>query len=161
MNTLSISAIAIVASAAIAGCATVETGVPDAVVKCSVPASRPAPKGAALVGQEYGLVMSAIPIDAVQFTDQRIANTVAVQALYAARMPTETVQVTARFVNCSDGVVAVRARTSFLRASQAPSEPVSAWQTVILRPRATGTYTENSMGRGEVANYLIEIASEY
>ena len=143
----------------ISGCVTVD-GVPDAVVKCAVPAARPASKGPALVGEQYGMSMSAIPVDAVLFTDQAIANTVAVQALYAARAPTETVQVTARFVNCADHPVAVRARTSFMRANQAPSEPVSAWQTVIVRPRATGIYTENSVGRAEVASYLIEIAAE-
>ena len=141
------------------GCVTVEN-VPDAVVKCAVPAARPASKGPALVGEQYGMSMSAIPVDAVLFTDQAIANTVAVQALYAARTPTETVQVTARFVNCADHPVAVRARTSFMRASLAPSEPSSAWQTVIVRPRATSIYTENSMGRSEVSSYLIEIASE-
>ena len=141
------------------GCVTVAS-VPDAVVTCTVPAARPAARGAALVGEQYGLSMSAIPIDAVLFTDNAIANTVAVQALYAARTPTESVQVTARFVNCADHPVAVRARTSFLRANQAPSEPMSAWQTVIVRPRATGIYTENSIGRAEVASYLIEIAQE-
>jgi hypothetical protein len=140
-----------------AGCA---VNVPDAVVECSVPRSRPAPKGPALVGHEYGMKMSPIPLDAVQFTEQRIANTVAVQALYASRTPTETVQVTARFVNCTEQPIAVRARTSFLRASQAPSEPISAWQTVYLSPKATGIYTESSIGRGEVMNYLVELASD-
>ena len=151
----------VVAAMGITGCASVETNVPNAVVNCGIPAGRAAPKGPALVGQEYGMVMSAIPVDAVQFTDQRIANTVAVQALFAARSPTETVQVTARFVNCFDHPVAVRVRTSFMRNNLAPSEPTSAWQTVILRLRATGTYSENSTGRTEVAHYLLEIASEY
>lgn len=140
-----------------AGCA---TDVPDAMVECSVPRSRPAPKGPAMVGHEYGMKMSPIPLDAVQFTEQRIANTVAVQALYASRTPTETVQVTARFVNCTEQPIAVRARTSFLRASQAPSEPISAWQTVYLSPKATGIYTESSIGRGDVTNYLVELASD-
>ena len=139
------------------GCA---TDVPDAVVQCAVPKSRPAPKGPAMVGHEYGMKMSPIPLDAVQFTEQRIANTVAVQALYAARTPTQTVQVTARFVNCTGQPIAVRARTSFLQASQAPSEPASAWQTVVLSPKATGIYTESSIGRGEVAHYLVELAGE-
>ena len=138
-----------------AGCA---TDVPDAVVECSVPRSRPAPKGPALVGHEYGMKVSPIPLDAVQFTEQRIANTVAVQALYASRTPTETVQVTARFVNCTEKPITIRARTSFLKASQAPNEPISAWQNVHLNPKATGLYTESSLGRSEVTNYLVELA---
>lgn len=149
--------IAAIAAALLAGCA---TDVPDAVVECSVPKARPAPKGPALVGHEYGMKMSPIPLDAVQFTEQRIANAVAVQALYAARSPAQTVQVTARFVNCTDEPLAVRARTSFLKSTQAPSEPMSAWQTVYLSPKATGIYTESSIGRSEVTNYLVELASE-
>ena len=147
-----------VASWAFAALAAGCVNVPDAVVECSVPRARPAPKGPALVGHEYGMKMSPIPLDAVQFTEQRIANSVAVQALYASRTPAETVQVTARFVNCTEEPIAIRARTSFLKASQAPTEPISAWQTVYLSPKATGIYTESSLGRGEVTNYLVELA---
>ena len=64
MKTNWMSAFAVTAAIGISACATMETGVPDAVVKCGVPAGRSAPKGAALVGQEYGLVMSAIPYSA-------------------------------------------------------------------------------------------------
>lgn len=149
--------LAAVALGVLGGCA---TDVPDAVVQCAVPKSRPGPKGPALVGHEYGMKMSPIPLDAVQFTEQAIANAVAVQALYASRTPAQTVQVTARFVNCTEKPIAVRARTSFLKSSQAPSEPQSAWQTVHLYPKATGIYTENSIGRSEVTNYLVELASE-
>src|SRR5690349_3393090 len=102
-----------VASLALAALAAGCVNVPDAVVECSVPKARPAPKGPALVGHEYGMKMSPIPLDAVQFTEQRIANSVAVQALYASRTPAETVQVTARFVNCTEEPIAIRARTSF------------------------------------------------
>lgn len=140
-----------------AGCA---TDVPDAVVECSVPKGRLTAKGPALVGHEYGMKMTPIPLDAVQFTEQRIANSVAVQALYASRTPTETVEVIARFVNCTEQPIALRARTSFLRSSQAPSEPISAWQTVHLHPKATAIYTEKSIGRTEVTNYLIELAGD-
>ena len=64
MKTNWMSAFAVTAAIGISGCATVATGVPDAVVKCGVPAGRSAPKGAALVGQEYGLVMSARKVQA-------------------------------------------------------------------------------------------------
>ena len=138
------------------GCA----DVPDAVVQCSVPKSRPATKGPALVGHEYGLKMSPVPLDAVMFTEQRVANAVAIQALYAARTATQTVQVTARFINCTEQPIALRARTSFLRETQAPSEPASAWQTVHLVPKGMATYSESSIGRGEVANYVVELAAE-
>lgn len=140
----------------LAGCA----DVPDAVVQCSVPKSRPAPKGPALVGHEYGMKITPVPLDAVMFTEQRVANAVAIQALYASRTATQTVQVTARFVNCTEQPIALRARTSFLRESQAPTEPTSAWQTVYLSPKGMATYTESSMARGEVANYVVELAGE-
>ena len=138
------------------GCATV----PDQVVTCKYPEGPRTIKGPALVGQEYGIQMSAIPLDAVQFTDNRVAFAVAVQGLHAARTPADTVQVTARLVNCTDTPLAVKARTSFMKTTQAPTEPPSAWRTVFLRPRSTGTYTESSVGRSEVANYLIEIGPD-
>lgn len=133
----------------------------EPIVKCAVPTPTvPVPKGPALVGQEYGMKLSPIPLDAVHFTDRGLVDTVAVQAIFAARNPTQTVQVTARVVNCTDGMLIVKARTSFMKANQAPSEPTSAWKTVYLQPRSTGVYSENSLGSSEVTNYLIEISPD-
>lgn len=141
----------------IAGCQTkpVETPV---VVECSaMDIKRDHPPGTALVGGKYGAAENTpIPLDAAQFTDNRLAKNIAVQGLYAERTPTDTVQVSARLVNCTDKTLAISARISFLKESQAPAESPSAWQNLILSPRATALYQENSVSR-QAAHYLIEI----
>lgn len=147
------------------GCAQTQP-VSRPVVECSTPVwaqarGTPAPGepgNPALVGKEYGMAMTPIPLDAVQFTDRALAERVAIQSVAARRTPTETVQVSSRFVNCTDRAVNMKARTSFMDANQAPTEPISAWRTVIIQPRATAVYQENSIGRGAVSHYLVEIA---
>lgn len=104
------------------------------------------------------MAMTPIPLDAVQFTNKALAETVAIQAVVARRTPTDSVQVTSRFANCTDKAINMQVRTSFMDASQVPTEPVSAWRTVIVPPRATAVYQENSIGRGAVTHYLIEVA---
>lgn len=139
---------------ALAGC---ETKPKSVMVECSTPTDK-ARTGPALVGVQYGMQISPIPINSVLWGDAKAASTVALQSLFAGRTATDTVQVTARFVNCSDESVQLRARTSFMDANQAPAEQPTIWKPVFLAPRATGIYTEMSI-RTNVANYLIEISS--
>lgn len=138
-----------------AGCATQG---PPLVVECH-PSKSNARPGAALVGQQYGMQHSALPLNSVQFDSYSTAGLVAVQGLYATRTAADTVEVTARLVSCMDAPRAIRVRTSFLRDNQAPAEPISAWRIVHLQPRAVAQYQEFSTSRS-VANYLIEIARD-
>lgn len=135
-----------------AGCAST----PPVVVQCSTPIASDR-TGAALVGQPYGMAMTPLPLNSVQFGSHDVARVLAIQNLYAERVPTDLVKVSVRFVSCGDEATSVRVRTSFMRANTAPSEPASAWKTVHLEPRATAVYTENSTNR-DAASYLIEIA---
>jgi len=139
-------------SAAMAGCAPME----GRVVECKAPNSSPQRAGPALVGQAYGMEMSPIPLDAVQFTDAQLWERVAVQHLSAERTGGDTVRVNARLVNCTSQPTAVYVRTSFLDSRQASVEQPSAWQIVHLQPRATGAYSESS-ATTRVSNYLIEV----
>lgn len=143
-------------AALLAGCANPVPGTPPVVVSCSQPVNS-VRSGPALVGETYGLAMTPLPLNSVQFGSNAAANLVAVQSLMAERTATQTVQVTARFVSCQDAPQVVRVRTSFLRASQAPAEAPTAWKTVFIEPRATAVYTELSTSPN-VANYLIEVA---
>jgi hypothetical protein len=150
--------IQLAASAALlvlAGCATPVPGTPPVVVSCAQPVNS-VRSGPALVGETYGLTMTPLPLNSVQFGSHAASHLMAVQSLFAERSPADTVQVTARFVSCQDTPQVVRVRTSFLRASQAPAEAPSAWKQVFLEPRATAVYTELSTAR-DVANYLIEV----
>lgn len=134
-----------------AGCASQ----PPLVAECSkkITGDRTGP---ALVGEEYGRQATPIPLDSVQFSNWNVAKSVAVQRLFAARTATNTVQVTARFVSCSDAPVSLLVRTSFVDGNQAPTEPASGWRPISVQPRMTGSYTEFSTSTN-VANYLIEI----
>jgi hypothetical protein len=132
---------------------------PPMTVQCELPKNaRPAPEGVALVSQEYGVAISPIPVNAVLFTEQKLAQNVAVQALFSERTDGDTVRVTARLVSCYDETRIVRARVSFMKKNTAPAESPSAWQNVTLAPRATGLYAETSLTTKEVASYLIEIS---
>lgn len=132
---------------------------PPLVTQCKWPMKGDRTGGPALVGHEYGPQTTPIPLNSVQFSNMDAAKILAVQNLYAARTPTNTTSVIARLISCSDSSFAVRVRTSFMDANQAPTEPASAWQTVVLQPHLTTTYAENSTSRN-VANYLIEIIRE-
>ena len=144
-----------VATLALAGCGTLP-GAPPVVAQCTEPevGNRPGP---ALVGQAYGMAMTPLPLNSVQFGALDIARSVAIQSLYASRTPTGTVQVAARLLSCADSPIVVRMRTSFQQASTAPSEPASAWHDVFLAPRATAVYTEMSTSV-DAATYLVEIS---
>ena len=148
--------IAIGVVAVLAGCQTPAMEAPPMVVQCGVPASS-SREGPALVGQMYGMSMTPLPLNSVQFGSIDASRTLAVQNLYAERAPTDVVVISVRFVSCVDTPTAVRVRTSFMRANTSPAEEPSAWKTVFLEPRATAVYRENSTSR-DAASYLIEIA---
>jgi hypothetical protein len=132
-------------------------GSPPPVAQCVTPidGNRPGP---ALVGQQYGMQMSPLPLNSVQFDGYGTAQSLAIQRIFASRTPTGTVQLTARLVSCLDYPSTVRIRAAFLRADESPAEPVSAWREVHLSPRATATYTEYSTAQ-DVADFLIEIGA--
>ena|SRR5260221_565352 len=147
--------VVVTAMVGLTGCVTQ----PPLVTQCKWPMGGDRTAGPALVGHEYGPQTSPIPLNSVQFSSVDAAKSLAVQNLFAARTPGNTTSVTARFISCSAVTVAVRVRTSFMDANQAPTEPASAWQTVFLQPHLIATYAENSTSRN-VANYLIEIMRE-
>lgn len=125
------------------------------VVQCRTPWALAEVTGPALVAREYG-VISPIPLNSVQFTDSRLKSMLAVQSLQGLRTPTQTVLVQARLVNCGDTPLQVGLRTSFMDGRQAPTEPISAWQTLWLPPRALAIYEERSVAVGATA-YLVEL----
>ena len=139
----------------ISGCAVTDR--PRLVVECGwSPIDHP--QGTpALVGVEYGVAMSPIPLDAVLFTDKSLTKRVGIQTVYANKTPTDTVEVGARFVNCTDQTIQLGVRTSFVNAKQQSTERPSQWKSVFVQPRTTATYSESSIGRSEVAHYLVEI----
>lgn len=105
--------------------------------------------------------MTPISLNAVQFADKKLSRSIVVEGLYARRTPTDSVEVMARLVNCTDKPTAVQARSSFMDSNQAPVEQSSVWKTVFLSPQATGSYQEFSIMRGSsVANYLIELRAD-
>lgn len=161
-STMVSALVAALVAIATAGCAQQPAapyvpGAPPIVVECSTPydGARPGP---ALVGQQYGMQMSPLPLNSVQFDSHATASRLSVQKIFASRTATDTVEVTARLVNCSDYPVVLRVRTNFLRANETPAEPTSAWRDVYLSPRAITSYTEFSVAR-DVNSYIVEIAA--
>jgi|SRR5690606_2749495 hypothetical protein len=151
------SALTVASLLSLAACHTVH-GNPPVVAECAAPQPGEGIRsGPALVGQNYGMQMTAIPINSVQFDSHATARAIAVQQLFARRTASDTVEVTARFVACGDELSTVRVRTSFLRADHAPAEMPSAWQQLHLGPRMTAVYREFSTSR-DVAGYLLEVA---
>jgi len=127
------------------------------VVECEFPAMD-APPGPALVAREYGK-NSPIPLNAVQFTSPSLNNSLVVQMLNASRTATNSAQVYARVINCTDQPLKLGIRTSFLDGRQVPTEPVSAWKTVWVQPFTTGNYSENSISL-DVNYYLVEVRDD-
>lgn len=134
----------------LAGCA--ETR--KMVVECGFP-DQPPPQGPALVSQEYGET-SPIPLNAVQYVSPSLVEQVAVQNLKARRSPTQTVEVHARLINCSDSQMVVGVRAHFMDNDQVPTEKESAWQNVVMQPHALGHYKESSL-KTNVGYYLLEL----
>jgi hypothetical protein len=116
----------------------------------------PPPTGPALVAPVAG-ALQPMPLDTVNVTDQGILRKVLVQSVAARRTETQTVQVAAKLVNCTDHALQVEGRTHFYDAGQAESEPVSAWQRLMLSPRTVTTYSERSTGTDQVTSYLVEL----
>lgn len=128
------------------------------VAQCTTPATGTDTRtGPALVGQHYGMQMSPLPLNSVQFDSSDTAQAMAVQQLYAERAPTDSVRVTARLLSCGDRPRAVRMRTTFLRQNHTTAEAPTAWKTVHLTPRGLAHYEELSVS-SDAHFYLIEIA---
>lgn len=142
-------------SVVLGGCAQNPT-MGDVVASCLTPASTGARTGPALVGQTYGMAMSPLPLNSVQFGSIAVAQTAAVQSLFAARTAMNTVEVSVRFLSCMDAPTTILVRTSFLRRNTSPAETASAWKSVYLEPRTTAVYTELSTST-DVGSYLIEV----
>lgn len=130
------------------------------VVKCKISAARadPGSSGPALVAN-VPRSMTPISLNAVQWTDKRIERKMVVEGLFARRTEANTVQVTARFVNCTKDPLVLQARSSFLDSAQFPAEPTSAWKNVYVPAYATGVYQESSIATDKVSSYLIELRS--
>ncbi|MBC7495658.1 MAG: hypothetical protein H7243_00640 [Sphingomonadaceae bacterium] len=128
------------------------------VVHCRTSAARDAGPsgGAALVANVPGS-MTPIDLNAVLMTDKKLTHQVVVEGLFAQRDDGGGLRVVARLVNCTSEALAVQARSNFMDANQLPTEAASAWRTIYLSPRATGTYEERALGGRAVAAYLIEL----
>ena len=132
--------------------------VENKVVKCKTYIARWAGSdgGPALVANVPGS-MTPIDLNAVQFTDKKLGRQMIVEGLFAERTPTDNLHVVARLVNCTKKQMVVQLRSNFMDVNQLPTEAASAWKTVYLSPLATAVYEENSLGRGKVGMYLIEL----
>jgi len=116
------------------------------------------PGGPALLAN-VSTAMTPIDLNAVQMTDKKLAGKVLVEAVFARRTETNSVEVITRFVNCSNKTVELDARSSFMDDAQVPTEDPTYWKKVILSPKATGVYRALSIGRDEVKYYLVEARS--
>ena len=110
----------------------------------------------ALIGSVQG-AMTPVALDSVYVIDSAIRRKVMAQDLFARRTPSGSIELVARIVNCTDHPLQVQGRTSFMDSTKFPTENPSAWQTVFIEPRSFGTYREVSIGRDQVAYYLIEL----
>lgn len=128
------------------------------VLKCKVGKARSQGRfdGPALVAN-VPRSMTPIDLNAVQMTDKAVTKSVIVEAMMARRTETDTLQVMTRLVNCTKYPLQVEARSSFLDANQMPTEGTSVWKRVFLPPLATGVYSESSVSRLNVQNYLVEL----
>lgn len=130
------------------------------LLKCSTSTARGSRStGGPVLVANVPRAMTPIELNAVQMTDRRLTRSMVVEGLFAQRTPVDTLAVTARLVNCTKKALVVQARSSFMDSNQLPTENASVWKTVFLPARATGTYSETSIGSKSVAAYLIEIRS--
>lgn len=138
------------------GCATPAAIAPQAT--CDLDVLMAQRGGGPAVGAAPGAAaVQPMPLNSVNITDGAITNKVVVQATTARRTPTGTVEVWARFVNCTDFPLQIEGRTHFLDEGRAPVEPVSAWNRVHLPPRAYGVYSEASTDVHRVRFYFVEV----
>ncbi|GAA5078803.1 hypothetical protein [Lysobacter panacisoli] len=130
------------------------------VVKCKTrQARKSAPYAGPALVANVPKSMTPIDLNSVQFTDKGLTRQVLVEGLFARRTETDTVEVTARLINCTGEPLQVQARSSFMDAAQAPTEPTSTWSKVFIPAYGTGIYRERSMARDDVSYYLIELSS--
>lgn len=128
------------------------------VLKCRVGVARRAPiTGDTLTGN-VARSMTPVALDSVQFTDKKLAKSMIVEGIYTRRTETNTVEIMARLVNCTKKPLQVKARASFLDSQQFPTENASQWRTVFLPPLGFGLFAEKSIGKADVANFLIEMS---
>lgn len=130
------------------------------VLKCkpSVARAAPAYPGPALVAN-IPRSMTPISLNAVQMTDRKLRRVMLVEGLFAMRTPANTLEVTARFVNCTKNDMVIQARSSFMDKNQIPTEPMSVWRNVVIPAYGTGVYQERSIGAEAVEAYLVELRS--
>ena len=114
------------------------------------------PTGEVMVPVVPGTI-SEMPLNTVNVTDGNLLRKIMVQATNASRTETGQVEVWARLVNCTDFALVVEARTNFLTATQAPAEPVTAWNRQVVAGHQIFTYTTKSISGPNVASYLIEV----
>jgi hypothetical protein len=130
-------------------------------LKCNIGAARKAaPAGGPALVANVSRAMTPIDLNAVLMTDKPVWKSVVVEGLFARRTETETLEVTARLVNCSKNPIVIQARASFMDEGQAPTEAPSVWKTIFISPLATGVYQERSIGTTRVGAYLIELRSQ-
>lgn len=103
--------------------------------------------------------MTPIDLNAVQMTDRALWKSVIVEGLFARRTDTDTLEVTARFVNCTKQPIVIQARSNFMDEMQVPTENASVWKTIFISPLATAVYQERSIATTKIANYLVELRS--
>ena len=129
----------------------------DLTPSCNLRAQQKTPSpDAALVGPEAG-VLTAVPLNTVQIIDPGIARRIVVQSVHARRSPTQTIELAARFFNCTDYRQQILVRSQFMDPGQFPSEPPSAWRTVFIDPRSFSVYAEHSSGGAKVRYFLVEV----
>lgn len=130
------------------------------MAKCSITAARAGetPPGPALVAN-VPRAMTPIDLNAVLMTDKAARRSVVVEGLFAQRTEMDTLQVTARFFNCTKKPIAIQVRSNFMDDMQIPTEPVSVWKSVFISPRSTAIYQETSIGQKKVGAYLVELRS--
>lgn len=157
MKSLRIASILLLAAGFAAGSA---SAAENQVVKCkTAKARKSAPYAGPALVANVPRSMTPIDLNAVQFTDKALARQVVVEGLFARRTETDTVEVTARFINCTGEPLQVQARSSFMDETQNPTEPTSVWSRVAIPAYGTGVYRERSMGRDEVKYYLVELTA--
>lgn len=117
------------------------------------------PTGETLVPVVEGTILP-MPLNSVHLLSNGLSKKIMVQATNAGRTDTGQVEVFARFVNCTDETVVVEARTNFLKASQAPAEPATAWSRQVVGGHQIFTYTAKSIAGPDVGTYLIEVREQ-
>lgn len=128
------------------------------MAKCNIRAARAGetPPGPALVANVPNS-LTPIDLNAVLMTDKNARKNVVVEGLFARRTEMNTLEVVARFFNCTKQPIALQVRSNFMDAAQIPTEQASVWKTVFLSPRATAIYQEKSISSNNVSAYLVEL----